>query len=106
MTRLAAALAAFFAPVPVFAQEYGWNGHPHMGGYDGLGMIFGPVIWLIVLGLIVVGVVWAVRTLMPEHGPGPRPHAGTDPMEVLRARYAKGEIDTAEFEERKGALGG
>lgn len=51
--------------------------------------------WIVVIG----GGVWlflAGRGATEEH----------DALTVLRARLARGEIDTAEFEERKAALGG
>lgn len=108
-------LSAVLVPGAAVAQQAGdgWYGHPHMwdrGEYGGYGMIFGPIIWLIVLGLIVVGVVWAVRMIggsgglnMGGQGGGTQ---GAGPMDLLRARYARGEIDAAEFEERKKKLEG
>lgn len=99
------ACAAIASPVLAQSGGDGWYGHPHMGGYDGWGMVLGPILWLIVLGLIVVGVVWFVRMLgpmsPPAHGGGPR---HDDALTVLRARYARGEIDNDEFDERRKRL--
>lgn len=107
--------SAVLLPGSAVAQQAGegWYGHPHMwdhGEYGGYGMIFGPIIWLVVLGLIVVGVVWAVRMIGGSAGLNMCGQAGgtpgVGPIDLLRARYARGEIDTAEFEERKKKLEG
>jgi len=74
-------------------QGYGMWG---MGWFGGLIMIF---FWII----IIVGAVLVIRYFMAEKGGSP----GTSdrgPLEILRERYAKGEIDTQEFEERKNNL--
>lgn len=69
-------------------------------GY-GVPMMFGPVLWLVVLGLMVAGVVWFVRGL---DAPGPRQGASSA-MEELDMRFAKGEIDAKDYAERKKLLG-
>lgn len=78
--------------------------------------IIEAIIWLAVVIAIVVLVVAAVRWLWisgrsggqggPAGGPpapAPRPD---DPLEILRQRYAKGEIDEEEFDRRRRTLGG
>ena len=73
---------------------HGWGyGHMMFGGFA---MIF---FWVI---LIVVGVL-AIRqfgTGNAGNGPAPR----QTPLEILMERYARGEIDEAELEERKKVL--
>ncbi len=79
-----------------------------MMGY-GLGMGVGGWFWmvggLVVLVGVVVLVVWAIGSVnRPADGrtdPGRRP----EPVEILRERFARGEITEAEFEEAKRALG-
>jgi putative membrane protein len=80
---------------------YGYG--PHM--WDGGDWFFGPFMMLLFLGVLVAIVVLLVRWL---GGVGPGMSAGgrATPLDVLRERYARGEIDKAEFEERKGVLGG
>ncbi len=79
--------------------------YPHMWG-DGWGwgsmMIFGPLMMILFIALIVVIVVLAVRWL---GGTGPAARAGRTPLDILKERFARGEIDKAEFEERRRALG-
>jgi len=71
-----------------------------MGG--GMGFGFGWIFWLVILGVIV----WLAVTLVNRSG-GVRPfgHEVHDaPLDVLRRRYARGEISKEEFREMKAAL--
>ncbi|TAJ79765.1 MAG: SHOCT domain-containing protein [Sphingobium sp.] len=73
----------------------GWG-----GGWSG--MIFGPLIMILVLALPVAAVVLLIRWL----GGSPRSASpGQTPLDILRERYARGEIDKEEFEERRRTLG-
>ena len=68
--------------------EYGW---PMM-----LWMSLWNILWLVLLGLLI----WAlVRWLNRSSASDTRTHiASSEPLEILRQRYARGEIDTATFE--------
>lgn len=83
---------------------------PHWGG----GMMpWGPtggagvsplwsLLWLgLLLAVVVISVV-LVRNYLSQQEAGSR----TDPVEILRERYARGDIDEAEFEERRRRLTG
>lgn len=82
----------------------------------GLVGLLGMVIWLAMIVLFIALLVLAVRWFIrAEHGrtPGsqaassqPAPPAGRDPLEILRERYARGEIDEDEFERRRRTLAG
>ena len=88
------------------------------GGYGmrafGLLWLLGVVLFLV---LIVVLVVLAVRYLMrmnpPTHGPWTSQHAEPppatparpEPLEILRERFARGDITLDDFETAKRALG-
>lgn len=93
--------------VPAAAQYYGY-GHRDgwSDGWWGAGhMIFGPIMWILTIGLVVAAVILLVRWLSGgTQGTGGG--AGRSALEILNDRYARGEIDTAEYEERKRALGG
>lgn len=78
------------------SQGYGMWG---MGGSGGVVMI---LFW----GLIIAGLVLVIRYFTSGQGTGPADPVGRDPLEILRERYARGEIDTEEFEERRKILGG
>lgn len=74
----------------MFGTDSGW----------GFGMGLGMWIFWILLVVIIVALVKVL-------GPGSAsPPAGEDktPMEILRARYARGEIDDEEFERRRREL--
>lgn len=69
------------------------------------GMMFGPIIMIAVLVTIIVAVVLIVRSL----GGGPTgtvtpPPTGNTALDILKERFARGEIDKHEFEERKRLL--
>ena len=76
--------------------EYGMMGPWIMGGF-GMGWIM-PIAWLVVVGLIV----WAVIAL--TRGASERSRQASA-LEILKDRYAKGEIDKDEFEAKKKDIG-
>lgn len=57
------------------------------------------LVWVLFLAVLGVGVVFLVRSLTDR---GDR--AGSRAMVILEERFARGEIDRDEFEERKRAL--
>lgn len=61
------------------------------GGWLGL------VLVMAFAALVIVGIVLAIR---------PRGRSTNDPIEVLRRRFARGEISADELEQAKRALGG
>ncbi|HEX5241205.1 MAG TPA: SHOCT domain-containing protein [Candidatus Limnocylindrales bacterium] len=88
-----------------------------MSVVGGIGFGIVALIWLVVIvafwALVIVGVVFAVRWLIRADRnsrlpPGPPAPSGPrdDPLEILRQRYARGEIDEEEFERRRRTLTG
>jgi putative membrane protein len=79
----------------------GAYGHGHMWG-GGAHWIFGPVMMILFVALIVAVVVLVVRWLGGARGgAGARPKAAQD---IIEERFARGEIDKEEFEQRRQAL--
>lgn len=107
-----AGIAAAAAPVWAWAQEpaerYADGYGPHMmwgGGWHG--MIFGPLMMILVLAAVVAIVVLLVRWIGgPGHASAPPHHAppGRTALDILKERFARGEIDKEEFEERRRLL--
>jgi putative membrane protein len=95
-----------WAQGPSYPDRYAYG--PHMwwsGGW--YGMIFGPLFMMLVLAAVVAAVILLVRWLgAPWHGTAPHPMPpGRTPLDILRERFARGEIDKQEFEERRRVLG-
>ncbi len=87
------ALASWVTVVPI------WGMGPWMMGWGFPGMIFGFFFWVAIVLAIILLVRWLVT------GAGPSSLRGHDAaIEVLRQRYARGEISKEEFEERMAAL--
>ena len=87
---------------PAFADTTGY-GHMMDWGYGyGYGMMFGPILWLIVLGLIVAGVIWFVRRL--DHGA--QTYQKSNALSELDMRLARGEIDADDYAARRKLLEG
>lgn len=118
--RLVAGLsaAALTTAVPALAQQPGnpgfgspgFGGHMWNGGWhDGvMGPLMMPVMMLIFLAVAALVIVVIVRWAGGA-GHGHATHASRPPaptaLDILRERYARGEIDTAEFDERRRVLG-
>lgn len=93
---------------PVFAdQPQGPNYGLHMwqGGWHG--WLFGPIMMIVFIAVAVVVVVLLVRWLGGGSGHGGALHSPLTktPLDILKERYAKGEIDKEEFEEPRRVLG-
>lgn len=73
------------------------------------GMIFGPIVMILVLASVVMVVVMLIRWLDSgfSSGGGHRyspPRSQSAALHILEERFAKGEIDKQEFEEKKRIL--
>jgi putative membrane protein len=103
--RLALPLTALAClALPAVAQEPppGWRYGPMWEGHWGW-MFMGPLMMIIFVAAVVVFVVLALRWIGggAHHG---APPATRTPLDILKERFARGEIDKAEFEERRRLL--
>ena len=104
MVRIAVTLVSFMTawwiPSLALAQErpyeWDWGTHPMwwMWGAWGFGMMF---VMLVFWVLVIVGIVVAIRWLV---GQG-RERRHDSALEILRQRYARGEINKEEFEAKR-----
>jgi putative membrane protein len=97
---LGASVAPAFAQTPdtdpAWFWRYGWG----MGG-----MMFGGGLFMLVFwGGIILLAVLLVRWLGGVNPPDSRQPRRQTPLEILQERYARGEIDKQEYDERKRTL--
>ncbi len=65
----------------------------------GYGMMGGPIGWIMMIAfwvLLVALIVWVVREVSGRHS-----SSGGRALDILKERYAKGEINKEEFEAKK-----
>ena len=95
-----------FIPASVFAQGMmGWygNGYNNMMGYvyspfGFLGLLFMVIFWALVVSAIVLIVKWVFSFSNRKTGE----HSSA--LDILKERYARGEINKEEFEQKKEGL--
>ncbi len=78
--------------------------HDWSVGWGWAGMWLGPLFWLLLLGFLIAGVL-AILRRSGGRDDGRKPRSPT-PREILDERFAKGEIDKEEYEDRRKTLGG
>ncbi len=79
----------------MWGYDFGWGGM--------LLMSFGSILWIALLVVLVWAVIrWLERkTAMPIPPSTGTPQAGPSALEILQQRYARGEIDTATYEQMR-----
>jgi putative membrane protein len=86
---------------PVWAQErayeWGWGMHHPMWGLWGIWGFAMMLMMFVFWGIVIAGIVIGMRCLARQ-GRESKPDAA---LEILRQRYARGDINKEEFEARK-----
>ncbi|MEK8089126.1 SHOCT domain-containing protein [Thermithiobacillus plumbiphilus] len=70
------------------------NGFGGMGGMGAMGGLIMLLFWVLIIG----GIVWLIVALTRNRGGGQNISSALD---VLKERYARGEINREEFEQKK-----
>ena len=71
-----------------------------MNGFGGHGWGMGMGWWWIIGIIVLIAIIWPVAQGINRKNNIPR-EPGKSALDILKERYAKGEIDKQEFEERK-----
>lgn len=71
-----------------------WNGWMHGGGWG-----FGILFWVVILGVVVLAIRWAVWRRPDDTAEGTTRHE--TPLEVLQKRYARGDLSKEEYEQKR-----
>ncbi len=96
-----------WAQGPSDPERYAYGSHMMWSGSGWFGMIFGLLFMILVFALVVALAVFLVRWLGdgPMRGStGKGPTTESTALDILKQRYARGEIDKEEFEERRRIL--
>ena len=94
-------LGLLVASNAALADERTYRDHMMWGG----GWFLGPIMMLIFLAIIVFVVVLLVRWLWPGGSIAQSGANSKSAMNILEERFARGEIEKEEFEEKKRVIG-
>ena len=109
VAALCVAATSAMAQVGEIPDRNGFYNHGHDmmwggGQWGGFGMVLGPIFMILLVVGIVACIIYLLR-LFCMAGPASGSHAAHDrALALLKERYAKGEIDSTEFTERKKLL--
>ena len=76
------------------------DGWEYMSSWGWGGMAFGGIMMLLWLALVIALIVFLFRWISGSS----RRNSNRDALDILKQRYARGEIDAAELEERSSQL--
>ena len=85
-------------------ERYGYGPGMMGWGEGGYGMFFGPLFMILTLVAVIAAIVFLIQWLGGGSWQGAQKPTGPAPLDILKARFARGEIDQKEFESRRKVL--
>lgn len=73
-----------------------YDGYGGWGAGSMMGWVGGGIMMIVFWALFIALIVWVVREAGGRHS-----HSRSQALDILKERYAKGEIDKEEFESKK-----
>lgn len=86
-----------------FGGGYG-PGFGMMSGWGGGMFPFSGIFGLLILALVIVAVVWVVRTILRSQNRTSLTRGASAGLDVLDQRYARGEINRDEYQQKRADL--
>jgi putative membrane protein len=77
---------------------WGWGMHPGMMGWGWVGILFMLIFWILVVVLIILLIRRLISPSTTQKASSPMEDSA---LEILKKRYARGEINKEEFEAKK-----
>ena len=94
--------ATFAQSTPGLSRGDYYHGPGMMWGeFGGFGMFLGSLFFILLLLVIVIGAIFLVRTFGGNYMGPSSGQQSNNSLNILKERYARGEIDSKEFSERK-----
>ena len=90
-------------PIAAIADQGNWYSSDHMWGSGGW-MWGGMYMWVIIFALAMLGIYAFTKSSKTSENTQNDQTKVSTPLDVLNARYAKGEIDKEDYESRRKAL--
>jgi putative membrane protein len=107
LLQSATAFAGWLAAAPAAMAEGVGDRDMWWGPGWGYGhMMFGGLMMIVFWGGVILLIILAVRWLGGESAPRVQGPARSTALDILKERYARGEIDRQEYEERRKVLEG
>ena len=106
IVRIISHFEGLLVPLTQRGESPSWG--PGMMGNWGYGMMgwFGPIMMLVFWGLLILVLILLARWLWRSSQKKSEEMRSESPLDILKRRYASGEIDREEFEQKKKDLSG
>lgn len=103
MTAARGGIESLYGAAPL-AMMHGGQTMPMGEWMSWMMWVFMMVAWIVVVAAVVGGILLVVRAVRGDGGDSDAGRSRSPALDILEERYARGEIDSDEFNERRRAL--